>query len=111
MNTEHTGGPWVYIHSETSDGIRLYTVGFYDPSGKWVPEFDGPKNDCAARCAYLNGGNGAAAPELVEALDSAPEWPDDGDPYNEDAARAMHEAWTEWLVSARAALAKAKGAV
>jgi hypothetical protein len=41
-----------YIKSEP----RLYTVGHYDPNGRWQPESDwGNREDAAARAAYLNG--------------------------------------------------------
>lgn len=55
---------YVYIQSERpsaySDGV--WTVGFYDPSGAWVPESDhGSAADAADRVHYLNGG--AKAPE------------------------------------------------
>ena len=44
---------WVYIQSEPS----LFTVGFYDPSGRWQPESDhGSKDEAARRVHYLNGG-------------------------------------------------------
>ena len=44
---------WVYKRTEPG----LWTVGFYDPSGKWVPESDhGSPGEAAARVAYLNGG-------------------------------------------------------
>ncbi len=44
---------YVYIRSEPS----LWTVGFYDPQGKWVPESDWPtKEEAAARVHWLNGG-------------------------------------------------------
>lgn len=34
-----------------------YTVGHYDPSGKWHPESDHPTSqDAAERCNFLNGG-------------------------------------------------------
>lgn len=43
---------YVYIESEPS----LYTVGFYDPSGRWQPESDhNDREKAAARVAYLNG--------------------------------------------------------
>jgi hypothetical protein len=43
---------YVYIKSEP----LLYTVGFYDPSGKWHSESDhDSKDEAAARVAYLNG--------------------------------------------------------
>jgi hypothetical protein len=44
---------YVYIRSES----RLWTVGFYDPSGKWQPESDHESaNEAADRVHYLNGG-------------------------------------------------------
>jgi hypothetical protein len=44
---------YVYIKSEPG----LWTVGFYDPKGKWVSESDYRTADEAAkRVAYLNGG-------------------------------------------------------
>ena len=36
---------------------QLFTVGFYDPDGKWHSESDhDSKEDAAARVHYLNGG-------------------------------------------------------
>ena len=44
---------WVYIRSEPG----LWTVGFYDPSGKFQPESDHDSpDDAAKRAHYLNGG-------------------------------------------------------
>ena len=44
---------WVFINAE----LGLFTVGFYDPAGKWHPESDHEKrDDAAARVHYLNGG-------------------------------------------------------
>lgn len=51
---------YVYIHSETNidTGMWLYTVGFYDPKGEWIPESDQETREKAAeRCHYLNGGD------------------------------------------------------
>ena len=43
---------YVYILSEPG----LYTVGFYDPSGRWHPDSDhNDREKAAARVAYLNG--------------------------------------------------------
>ena len=43
---------YVYVKSEP----RLWTVGFYEPNGKWHPESDHPSADEAAnRVAWLNG--------------------------------------------------------
>ena len=44
---------YVYIRTD------CYTVGFYDPKGKWYPESDHEtKEEAASRVHYLNGGNG-----------------------------------------------------
>ena len=49
---------YVYIRSEPS----LWTVGFYEPDGKWNPESDhGSKDAAAERVNYLNGGSDSAA--------------------------------------------------
>jgi hypothetical protein len=55
---------YVYINSEPG----LWTVGFYDPSGKWQPESDHDmKEEAAKRTAWLNG----ALPDgIQEALNS-----------------------------------------
>ena len=43
---------WVYIQSEP----ELWTVGFYDPNGKWHPESDHrTAEEADARVAWLNG--------------------------------------------------------
>jgi hypothetical protein len=43
---------WVYIKSD----VNLWTVGFYDPSGKFQTDSDHNYRSAAAeRCAYLNG--------------------------------------------------------
>ena len=45
---------YVYIQSEPG----LYTVGFFDPNGKWHADSDhGDKKKAADRVAYLNGAN------------------------------------------------------
>lgn len=44
---------WVFQSFEPG----LFTVGFYDPAGKWHPESDHKKREEAAkRVNYLNGG-------------------------------------------------------
>ena len=44
---------YVYIKSEP----QLWTVGFYDPKGTWVPESDhNSREEAAERVHYLNGG-------------------------------------------------------
>jgi hypothetical protein len=56
---------YVYIRSEPT----LWTVGHYDPSGKWISESDHDDEEKAAeRVHYLNGGDTnllAAAREVV----------------------------------------------
>ena len=45
---------YVYVKSEP----RLWTVGFYDPQGKWHAENDYESEDAAAeRVHWLNGGS------------------------------------------------------
>lgn len=45
---------YVYILSEP----ELWTVGFYAPDGKWMPESDWKLKESAAdRVHYLNGGD------------------------------------------------------
>ena len=50
---------YVYKFTEKVDDFTdLYTVGFYTPDGKWIPESDhNDKEDAAKRVHYLNGGN------------------------------------------------------
>jgi len=44
---------YVYIKPEPG----LWTVGFYDPAGKWIPETDhATAAEAAKRVAWLNGG-------------------------------------------------------
>jgi len=46
---------YVYIRPKGED--VLYTVGFYDPNGKWNPESDHEtREEAAKRVHYLNGG-------------------------------------------------------
>lgn len=53
MKTTGEKTMYVYIHDKLE---RLFTVGFYDPKGKWHPESDHKTADeAAARVAYLNG--------------------------------------------------------
>ncbi len=52
---------YVYIKSESAGKAGavhdLYTVGFYDPQGKWHADSDHSTGDeAAARVHYLNGG-------------------------------------------------------
>ncbi len=54
---------YVFLKSETTSfreaTAYLFTVGFYDPDGKWIAESDHDMLDeAAARVNYLNGGRG-----------------------------------------------------
>jgi len=51
---------YCYIVSESGTEFgKLYTVGFYKPSGAWVPESDHDDDESAARrVSFLNGGSG-----------------------------------------------------
>lgn len=52
---------YVYIKSEP----ELWTVGYYDPQGRWNPESDhGSLSEAVARTAYLNGENTSADARL-----------------------------------------------
>ena len=45
---------YLYIRSEN----KLWTVGFYDHNGHWIPESDHDSKESAAdRVHWLNGGN------------------------------------------------------
>jgi hypothetical protein len=47
---------YVYIQSERHEFGGLWTVGFYEPDGTWVPESDHDSAEAAAeRVAWLNG--------------------------------------------------------
>ncbi len=49
---ESTHSTWVYIRSEPG----LWTVGFYDPTGKFHPDSDHDnRQEAGDRVAYLNG--------------------------------------------------------
>lgn len=60
---------YVYVVSEPE--TPLYTVGFFDPNGKWHPESDfNSREDAAKRVAYLNGANAPLPAGIQEALNS-----------------------------------------
>ena len=47
----------MYVYRKTDPDPGLWTVGFYDPQGKWHSESDHSSTEsAAARCNYLNGG-------------------------------------------------------
>jgi len=55
---------FVYVRSES----RLYTVGFYDPQGKWHPDSDhNTSEEAARRVNWLHGGDGEHYPESKSA--------------------------------------------
>lgn len=44
----------MYVYKQTEPG--LYTVGYYEPSGKWYPESDhSSAQEAADKVHYLNG--------------------------------------------------------
>lgn len=48
---------WVYKQTEHNEFGGLWTVGYYEPSGKWIPESDHDSAEKAAeRVHFLNGG-------------------------------------------------------
>lgn len=48
----------MYVYIVTEPENSLYTVGFYDPGGKFVPESDWPnRKQASERVHYLNGGS------------------------------------------------------
>ena len=48
---------YVYIQTEANTWGNLYTVGFYDPDGKFVPDSDHEdREEAAKRVRFLNGG-------------------------------------------------------
>lgn len=54
---------YVYVRSEPG----LFTVGFFDPNGKWHPESDyNDREKAARRVAYLNGNHQPQSPEDCE---------------------------------------------
>lgn len=58
----------MYVYQEFEQGC--YTVGFYTPDGKWIPESDhSNKHDAATQVHWLNGGKGQDS-FLSEALNS-----------------------------------------
>tara|TARA_Y100000296_G_C5007906_1_gene173598 strand:+ start:137 stop:319 length:183 start_codon:yes stop_codon:yes gene_type:complete len=58
---------WVYILSERCENNYNYTVGFYNPDGKWEPESEHDnRNDAAKRVAWLNGSNIFLSPKEAE---------------------------------------------
>ena len=58
---------YVYIRSERS----LWTVGFYDPNGKWHSESDHSDPEKAAeRTAWLNGSRPTLPDHIKEAMNT-----------------------------------------
>lgn len=62
---------WLYLQSEYG-AYPLWTVGFYDPDGKWIAESDhGRANDAAERVHYLNGGGRHRMANQIETIPGA----------------------------------------
>jgi hypothetical protein len=66
---------YVYIPSE----LGLWTVGFFDPQGRWRPESDwSSPEEAAARVHYLNGGvNSGIASLLNDIVTILKAWSED----------------------------------
>ena len=48
----------MYVYIQSQYNPALFTVGHYDPDGRWIPESDHTDSEAAAaRVNYLNGGN------------------------------------------------------
>lgn len=59
---------YVYKRTEFSP-YCLYTVGFYEPSGKWIAESDYDNaGEAASRAALLNGSSEETIDKLINAL-------------------------------------------
>jgi len=54
----------MYVYKQTEP--NLYTVGFYAPTGKWIPESDWSiKEEAIERVHYLNGGGISPNTEFI----------------------------------------------
>jgi len=62
----------MYVYKR-AQGENLYTVGFYDPSGRWIPDSDwSNREEAAERVHYLNGGGiGSNAEEILKDISFA----------------------------------------
>jgi len=59
----------MYVYKKTE--YSLWTVGFYEPDGSWVPESDHSNPTTAAeRTAWLNGSAQTLPDSIKEALNS-----------------------------------------
>lgn len=59
----------MYVYINPKPG--LYTVGFYTPAGKWIPESDWKSaGEAAERVAWLNGSKTTLPRNIIEALNS-----------------------------------------
>lgn len=106
MNTEFTPGPWtVDGHAVVTDNDPRNSVAIVSRYGVW----SGGNTQYTAERAQATARLIAAAPDLLKALATFPELPDDWAPCNEDAHEAFTTAYHLWSEVARAAVAKAKG--
>lgn len=80
---------YVYIRSEP----QLWTVGYYDPSGKWQSESDhGSRVEAAERVHWLNGDNeGTTVMGIVSEYDMALSPEDDNWPNDEDMIEHLRD--------------------
>ena len=106
MNTEFTPGPWtVDGHAVVTDNDPRNSVAIVSRYGVW----SGGNTQYTAERARATANLIAAAPDLLNALSTFPELPDDWNPWNVDAHEAFTAAYRIWSEKTRAAIAKAKG--
>ncbi len=75
---------YVYIKSEP----ELWTVGFYEPDGRWNPESDYSKSEAAAaRVNFLNGGGNESLEARVEKLERQRDAGDEGAEFRRERDR------------------------
>jgi hypothetical protein len=81
---------YVYVRSEPT----LWTVGFYQPNGRWEPDSDhGSAKEAAARVRWLNGGAyaDAEAQTLVAVRDLVERWDADRSAFPDGAASVLDQ--------------------
>lgn len=104
MSKSHTPGPWkVCKRYKGQDASETYFDAEGDAGSPIFTLLCGTsRRDANAKLI-------AAAPELLDALVTCPDLPDDFDSFNEDAVEAFRKAFTTWQTAAAETIAKAKG--
>lgn len=99
MTTNHTPGEWRTVKHGTPEHSPQYGVCSED--GRDLATFTGPNAKANATLA-------AAAPDMLAALATFPEYPDDWDANNPDAVLAFQQAVDLWKHTRAAALFRAE---